>query len=186
MKKIRSISQTIRVLLVIAILFQCLSWGYFSIFTPDSAALETSSDSYKLYLESNFEGMEVVAQQLIASQMNAQIWLKTPGTLFHLVLYFLLFKLFTQFYHGDIFSLSVSQKIRQLGIWMLVWPITLIIYPPLLVIALKITGILEHGELEIALGSDHLSMIIVGAMISVIGWIMEEASRLKQEQELTI
>lgn len=186
MKKICSISQTIRVLLAIAMLFQCLLWGYFSIFSTEQTTSDTSSESYRLYLESNFQGMEVTAQQLIDSQMNAHLWLNTPGTLFHLVLYYLLFKLFTQFYHGNIFSLSVSQKIRQLGIWVLIWPVTLIVYPPLLVISLKITGILEHGELEIALGSDHLSMVIVGAMISVIGWIMEEASRLNQEYELTI
>lgn len=186
MQRIRLISQTIRVLLVVAFLLQCAIWFYFSLINVDEQRHRTTREDVEIYVTSHFEGMEVTARQLMQREFNAHLWLSTPKTILHLVLYFLLFRLFTQFYRGSIFSTSVSRQIRQLGLWVVFWPVLLIVYPPLLIGTLRVAGVIDHGELEIALGTDQMSTLVAGVMISVIGWIMEEASWLKQEQELTI
>jgi len=118
--------------------------------------------------------------------MNAQLWLSTPGMIIQIAIYWTLFLLFSQFYRGQIFSSDAVFYIRRLGLWVLLWPVVLFIYPPLLIGGLKVIGLLEHGELSISLGSDDFAKFIAGAMIMVVGWVMHEATRLKDEQELTI
>ena len=194
MNKIQRVSQTIRILLVLAIVAQISVWLFFTIASPNGIPMdrpsqtqnEPDAESMDLALSNHFEGMEWAAKQLLELDMNAQLWLSTPDMIIQVVIYWTLFLLFTQFYKGQIFSITTVSHIRRLGLWVLLWPLILSVYPILLILSLKLFGVLEHGEISISLGSDDLATFISGAMIMVIGWVMHEAARLKDEQELTI
>jgi hypothetical protein len=186
MKKIKLVSQTIRVLLVIAALLQASLWAYFGFVTEKMDYQTVSQDELSLIISTKFEGMESAAQQIIEIDMNPQLWLTTPGTLIYLILYALLFLLFSQFYKGHIFSLQTATFIRRIGLCVVAWPLLLTLYPPVLILCLKFTGALEHGEIAIGLSSNDLNKLATGIMVMVVGWVMEEATKLKEDQELTI
>jgi hypothetical protein len=50
----------------------------------------------------------------------------------------------------------------------------------------RISGLSESLPLFLSISSDQLLKLLIGLIIFVLSWIMTEAQKLQQEQELTI
>ena len=109
-----------------------------------------------------------------------------PTWHFHGFLYWSLFRLFSQYQQGDVFSTQSTGLIRQIGLCLLLWPLVSFLYPPMIIIFLKLLGVVEHGEIGLLFGSSEFRMLALGVVVTLVGWIMQEAQKLKEEQELTV
>lgn len=186
MNNIVKVSRAIRIVLVIAALFQISLWGYFSLLPQMTDSQTFENGVFHVLLSADFEGMESEAQQLRSAGIDPGLWLNTPPTVFFLFLYSLLFGLFGHYQQGDIFGTAVTGQIRKIGLSVILWPVIQILYPPVVIVSFKLAGVLEHGSINIALGSNTLTMMATGVMITVVGWVMAEGAQMKKEQELTV
>jgi hypothetical protein len=67
-----------------------------------------------------------------------------------------------------------------------VWSVFDLLYPILLMLLFRGTGLSDSLPLVLSIGTDQLLKLLVGLIIFVMSWIMMEGQRLQQEQELTI
>ena len=188
MSKIVVISQIIRIALVLGIAPQV---GLMLLLSFQSNMGDSSEHTARIFgidihTFISTEAHESEAAQLISAGLNPNFWLLVHQFIYQFTLYGLLFVLFTHYRNGNVFTTSSVSGIRKIGICIMVMPIINIIYPPLLIVVLKLTGLLEHGEINLGIGTDGLSAFISGAMIMVVGGVMAEASRLKNEQDFVI
>jgi Protein of unknown function (DUF2975) len=86
-----------------------------------------------------------------------------------------LYRLFGNYSRGDIFTESSVAEIRHLGITALLWGAVNVAWSAV-VFAYAHP---RHADL-------HIASLWLGAVILIIGWFMEMAVELKQENELTI
>lgn len=100
--------------------------------------------------------------------------------------FYFLIKLFQLYAKNIMFSPQNVILIRKIGFTLLFQVIAGILIQPIL------TGILTShaakGERIVAIGfgSDDLSTLIIGGMVVLISWIMEEGRKLEEETTLTI
>jgi hypothetical protein len=185
MEKIIKVSQFIRMFVIVVAIIH-IGIGLF-------VAINLDTDPSMLAMEEEVSPFELrydidssEAKQLAAIDMNAMIWLESPIYIIYLMIYWFIFRLFSEYREAKIFSVDAILQLRNLGVTFIIWPVFAALYPPLLIISLKALGILEHGEINLGLGADDLSIVIMGLMLTVVGWIMGEAQKIKEEQELTV
>ena len=83
---------------------------------------------------------------------------------------FILFKLLNLFEAGDFFSGVSVRHIKSLGaLVMLDWGLT------------KVLDAMAHCGVEISFGQ-----LVLGLLIFIIAWIMDEGRKIQEEQELTV
>lgn len=186
MNKIVSVSQFIRVLLVIAAILQLGMWSYFSFFMDGISSEGVDIHSASLNLVFSFDDLRSEADQVASAGLNPVFWLTIHNTVLKLWMYSLLFSLFARFSRAEIFAHATVIQIKRIGQLLIIWPVVEMIYPGLFLLTLKLLGLLEHGEINLALGTQHLGTMASGLMIMVVGWVMAEATRLKNEQDLVI
>jgi hypothetical protein len=109
-----------------------------------------------------------------------------PELLFCLFIYLSLIKLFGLYQQGIIFTANHINQLRNIGTCLLVWTVFDLFYPIFLMLFLRLSGLSESLPLFFSISSDQLLRLLVGLIIFVLGWIMTEAQKLQQEQELTI
>jgi cellulose synthase/poly-beta-1,6-N-acetylglucosamine synthase-like glycosyltransferase len=99
---------------------------------------------------------------------------------------YVLIKLFRLYENAEIFSSHNVACFRNLGRILMLWVISQLIYIPL--ISLVITYNNPPGERAIAvsLGSTDLTALIVGVILLVVSWVMDEGRKLEDEQRLTV
>ncbi len=128
-----------------------------------------------------------LSKALVKQDFNALALLGWVDVLIYCLLYFFLYRLFSLYQQGQIFTQSNIQQFKCLGYTMFAWVLIDLIYPNLLVLALRLCGIAsEPLPLELSLNSNDLKRLMIGLIIYVIGWVMTEGKTLQQEQELTI
>ena len=66
------------------------------------------------------------------------------------------------------------------------WCLVGILTDPLMSIALTLHYPAGERMLSIGLGSPDLTALLVGGILAVITWVMDEARKLKDEQDFTI
>lgn len=118
-------------------------------------------------------------------------WLGVLAGLFSFAPVFLslwcLKKIFTRYAAGDIFHIEAAQNYTYLG-WLffidalLIKPITDCLYLAMATIANE-PG---HRYLALSFGTANLKMLFYGMLIIVISWVILEATKLKDEEKLTI
>lgn len=94
-----------------------------------------------------------------------------------------LFKLYEQ---GWIFQLANVRCFRNLSRTLIVWFIAQIISKPMMSVALTLH--LPPGKRQVILGfgTPDLAILLVGCILAVITWVMEEGHQLQKEQDLTV
>lgn len=185
MKKISRVSRIVQVVLVLYAIIHILLWAS-SIISPSLSEVSQGTSDAGLFIQHNMEGKESESAQLVAANMNPRLWLTTTDTLFQLSIFYFLYLLFQQYRLGYIYSLVAVNQIKRMGYCFMLWPIFDLCYGPLLIISLKLLGIIEHGELKFSLNNENLEMLAIGLMLTVVGWIIAEGKKLKDEQDLTI
>lgn len=94
-----------------------------------------------------------------------------------------LFKLYSQ---GSIFRKDNVQCFRSLSRVMLLWFVASIVSVPIRSVVLTLHHAKGERCLELSLGSADLTALLVGLVVGVIAWVMDEARKMQEEQDFTI
>lgn len=95
-------------------------------------------------------------------------------------------RLFALYEEGRIFTGDNVRCLRNLGKTMMAWCAAGILFDPLASMALTMHHPPGQRILTIGLGSPDLTTFLVGGMIMVVAWVMDEGRRLQDEQNLTV
>lgn len=106
-----------------------------------------------------------------------------PMTISMLVLWHFV-KLFRMYKQGLIFSAVHVNYIRRIGIILLIGELLDPLYQMFMSFLLSIPK--AHYSISINFGSSNFHTIIMASLIILIAWIMGEAYKLQQDQQLTI
>ena len=160
------------------------------------ALAETTADGYRVAVEvgnqtysmsvTSKDAKSSLGEALIAENFNILAILGSVNVIFYAILYYFLFRLFSLYQLGSIFEDSNIQCFKFIGYSLVAWVVTDLLYPILVVLVIRFTGLSDVMPLFFGLDSHDLWRLLCGLMISVIGWIMAQARTLQQEQELTI
>ena len=99
---------------------------------------------------------------------------------------FILTKLFGLYEKKIVFSAKNVRHYRRLGVVAISWVISKVIYLPICSIIISFHQ--SDNKLSISLGlqSVDLFVLVTGAIVILVSWIMDEARRLEEEQAYTV
>lgn len=191
MSRISKVSKIVRVWLVLAIFFHVTVFAALLFFAEQNAS------NFQISFDGGFNTTGPFAtstgdesdlgKALIKQDFNVFALLGWVDVLIYCLLYFFLYRLFSLYQQGQIFTQSNIHQFKCLGYTMFAWVLIDLIYPNLLVLVLRLSGLAtEPLPLELGISSNDLKQLMIGLMIYVIGWVMAQAKTLQQEQELTI
>ncbi|WP_423063981.1 DUF2975 domain-containing protein [Candidiatus Paracoxiella cheracis] len=92
--------------------------------------------------------------------------------------------MFKHFERGNIFGINSARCLKIVGITILIWEIIHPFYDILM--SYVLTHFTDHTRLAIQFDISNLRGLIIGIVLFVIAWVMEEAAKLKEEQDLTV
>lgn len=95
-------------------------------------------------------------------------------------------KLFSYYAQGKIFTLETTNCIRRTAWTFFTIAFVSIILDGLLSVILTSNNPVGHRMFSISFGTYQITDILVGLILVVIAWIMNEACRLQEEMELTV
>jgi hypothetical protein len=114
------------------------------------------------------------------------IAISIPPTAIIMFMFFQIIKILKNYEHEKIFVLSNAIAFRQLGIIVIVWRIADIIYKALATLVVTFQNPPTQKIFAITINSDDFYTFILGGFIILIGWVMIEAYKIHEEQNLTI
>lgn len=94
-----------------------------------------------------------------------------------------LFKLYEQ---GRIFQSANVRCFRSLSRTLIVWFIAQIISKPMMSVALTLHYPPGKRLIYLGFGSPDLAILLVGCILAVITWVMEEGHQMQKEQDFTV
>jgi hypothetical protein len=97
-----------------------------------------------------------------------------------------LIRLFSLYEKAEIFTKGTVKCIKKLGrllIWLFVAGI---IEQPLMSLALSLHNMPGHRMISLGLGSDDIVVLLIGVVVVLIAWVMDEGRLLYEEQQLTV
>lgn len=98
----------------------------------------------------------------------------------------ILMRLFRLYEAGSIFTSANVACFRSLAKVLMWWCGAGILQDPLLGLSLTAHNPPGQHVLAIGLTSPDLTALMIGAFLAIIAWVMEEARRLQEEQDLTV
>jgi Protein of unknown function (DUF2975) len=101
------------------------------------------------------------------------------------VLYFLI-KLFKLYEQGEIFSLQHVKLLRNIGYTLLITQIIEPFYQFFMGLVLTIHNPPHHRFAAVTLSHTNIGILLTALLVILISWIMAEAYKLREEQQLTI
>lgn len=189
MNKIAKVSLYIRFLIVLLACLNTFTVFRGTLFVDDSAPEMSTTPGIEATMTLSVDLPQLYhsfAQELENEGFEPLIIFALPELAFNLFFYFMLFKLFGLFQSGQIFTSNTVSYIRNIGIGIFIWGVFDFLYPILITLFVRITDMSDSLPLSIGIGSDQLIKFATGLIIFVIAWVMLEAQKLNQEQELTI
>jgi len=129
---------------------------------------------------------ENIANELAAEGFNPLLILGTVELIPSLMVYLFLFRLFSFYYRGEIFTHTASQCLKNIGKTLISWIGISLIYPVLVTVFIRFGGLSDTLSLHLGVGTTEIYYLLVGLIIYVIAWVMAQGLKLQQEQELTI
>lgn len=127
-----------------------------------------------------------ISQALMAENFNALAILGTAELIPYLFIYFYLFKLFSYYQQGEIFTIDNIACLKNIGKILLFWILLNAFYPVLVSLFIRFAGFSDKLAIYLNFGSDEIFYLVSGLVIYVIAWVMTMAIELKQEQELVV
>jgi len=107
-------------------------------------------------------------------------------TAFCVASFFLLSRLFYLYQQGEIFTVRVVATIRKLGFLIIGTQIVDLIYQALCSVVLTMHNGVGHRMVSVGLGSDHVELLMVAAIVIFSSWVMDEGRHMQTELDLTI
>lgn len=105
-------------------------------------------------------------------------------TLCAMVILFHLAKLFSFYEKNEFFEIQNARCLKISGLTILIWELIHPLYDVLM--SYVLTSAQGHAVIQFQFDVSNLRGIIIGVVLYVIAWIMQEANRLKEEQDYTI
>ena len=97
-----------------------------------------------------------------------------------------LMRLFQLYEQGHIFKLANVRCFRNLSRVLIAWFVAGIVHRSLLSVALTLHNPPGQRIITLELGSPDLTALLLGGILAVIAWVMEEGRKLQEDQELTV
>ena len=97
-----------------------------------------------------------------------------------------LMRLFRQYEEGRVFGPENVRCFRSLSRILVLWFVASILSVPVKSLVLTLHHPPGQHYLELSLGSPDLTALLVGLVVGVIAWVMEEGRKLQEEQDYTI
>jgi len=97
-----------------------------------------------------------------------------------------LMRLFRLYEQGQIFRDSNVRCFRNLSRVLIWWFVVGIVQKSLLSIALTLHNPPGQRMITVELGSPDLTALLLGAILAVIAWVMEEGRKLQEDQDFTV
>lgn len=190
MDKISKISRLIKALIVFLAFLHLFTFVVLAFAESGSGAskqVEFDNGVGETKVSASFDGpWQDIAIALENDGLSSTWLLGTVEALPYLIIYFFLFRLFSLYQQGIIFSPKNIHCIKSIGTTLLAWIAVSLFYPMLLVFALRGLSFSDNLPLTFNIGSTEITYLISGLVIYVIAWVMNEALRLKDDQELVI
>lgn len=190
MHRISLISRLVKGLVVLLALLQLLTFVILANSTSNTEAGSSASFENGLgqsMVEVAFDGAwHDLAVALERNDLSSLWLLGTVEAIPYLFIYYFLYRLFSLYQNGTIFSQPNIRCVKAIGTTLLVWLFVSLFYPITLVLLLRLFNISDQLPFIFIIGSTEISYLISGLVIYVIAWIMQEALTLKSEQELVI
>lgn len=190
MHRISLISRLVKGLVVLLALLQLLTFVILANSTSNTEAGSSASFDNGLgqsMVEVAFDGAwHDLAVALERNDLSSLWLLGTVEAIPYLFIYYFLYRLFSLYQNGTIFSQPNIRCVKAIGTTLLVWLFVSLFYPITLVLLLRLFNISDQLPFIFIIGSTEISYLISGLVIYVIAWIMQEALTLKSEQELVI
>jgi hypothetical protein len=188
--RIQKVSKIVRVLVALFIVMQLGAYALLLIFGQNKEGSYQLSESF-YFLSStvniDFSGSwSSIANALTGEGFNALLILGSVELIPSVLIYLSLFKLFGLYQRGLVFTLENIQCIKSIGTVLLAWIGLKLFYPLIVALVLRFSGASDTLAIYMSLGSDELRYLLIGLVIYVIAWVMNEATSLHQEQELVI
>lgn len=100
---------------------------------------------------------------------------------------FVLKTLFRNYQIGEIFTKNNANQYRKLGLLFFIYALVAEPISNLLtILAVTLTNPPGHRYIQLALGTPNLEALFCGILVLVISWIMREATKMHDEQSLTV
>lgn len=95
--------------------------------------------------------------------------------------------LFRLYQKGVVFSVTNADCFRRLGYSLIGWVCAkMFLYWPLMSVVVTFNNAPGERLLMIAIGSPEIGLLLLGAIVVLISWVMREAARLEEEQAFTV
>jgi len=127
-----------------------------------------------------------LAQDLQQEQFNALAILGSAQLLPNILIYVFIFKLFSLFEQGKVFSVAHAKYLKYIGTTLFFWIVLNAIYPVLVTLSIRLLGLSDSLPLHLNISSTEFSYLLYGLIIYAMAAVMEQAILLKEEQELVI
>ncbi len=99
---------------------------------------------------------------------------------------YVLIRLFRLYENAQIFTPENVRCFRNLGRILMIWAAAGILYDPMISLALTLANPPGQRMITVSLGSPDITALLVGGIISLMAWVMEEGRILQDEQNFTI
>ena len=190
MHKISLISRLVKGLVVFLALLQLLTFAILANSASNTDAGSSASFDNGLgqsMVEVAFDGAwHDLAVALERNDLSSFWLLGIVEAIPYFFIYYFLYRLFSLYQRGIIFSQHNIRCVKAIGTTLLVWLFVSVFYPITLVLMLRLLSISDQLPFIFIIGSTEITYLISGLVIYVIAWIMQEALTLKSEQELVI
>jgi hypothetical protein len=97
-----------------------------------------------------------------------------------------LMRLFELYERGEIFKLSNVRHYKKLSRVLIWWFVASILCRSLLSVALTLHHPPGQRVITLGMNSSELTTLLIGLILMVIAWVMEEGRKLQEDQDLTV
>ncbi|MGB1296765.1 MAG: DUF2975 domain-containing protein [Psychrobium sp.] len=127
-----------------------------------------------------------IALDLQEEQFNVLMILGTAQLLPSVLIYLFVFKLFSLFERGKVFSVAHARYLKYIGTTLFFWIALNIVYPIVVTLSIRLFGLSESLPLHINVSSTEFSYLLYGLIIYAMAAVIGKAITMKEEQELVI
>jgi hypothetical protein len=190
MSKISTASKYICALLVAIASFHLLTHILLVLFSEKTMGVDQVTLNFSAF--SGFLSHQMtaswqsIAQSLETEGFNSLIILSSIQLIPYLLIYFFLFKLFTLYQQGKVFTLANSHCFKNIARTLFAWIALNLFYPIVVTLFIRLTGLSSELAIYMSISSREFIYLLSGLIIYVMSWVMADACNLKKEQELVI
>ncbi|ARD45586.1 DUF2975 domain-containing protein [Colwellia sp. PAMC 21821] len=190
MLKISRISQYIRYLILFLAGLQLLAFILVALLGENTGVGQKVSLNFGLfYSDFNIDfnhAWQDIAKNLQQEYFNTTLILGAAELLPYFLIYYFLWRLFSYYQRGEIFTVNTIYCLKMLGKTLLFWLLLNLIYPVLVAVTMRIAGLSDTLPIILNFGSTELTYLLLGSVVYVIAWVMQEGLLIQEQQELVI